>query len=153
MFSPIVWTALCLLALLAVASIRRVPEGHVYRFRRIGGHVRLVGSGTHLVLPLFERVAQKISLAGAAVTVDGLRQGERHERAVVYFQVLEPERAGAGMLDLDGRLREATHGLYTDAGLPDAADARRNRLKQALNAELRERGVLVARVDLQAQDH
>lgn len=153
MFSPIVWTALCLLALLILASIRRVPEGHVYRFRRIGGHVRLVGSGTHLVLPLFERVAQKISLAGAAVTVDGLRQGERRERAVVYFQVLEPERAGSGMADLDGQLREATQGLYTAAVLPDAADARRNQLKQALNAELRERGVLVARVDLQAQDH
>ena len=50
--SPIILAALCALALLVIASVRRVPEGHVYTFRRMGGHVRIVGSGTHLVVPL-----------------------------------------------------------------------------------------------------
>ena len=70
MLSPIILAALCALALLVVASLRRIPEGHVYTFRRIGGHVRVVGSGTHWVVPLVERVAHKISLAGAVVAVE-----------------------------------------------------------------------------------
>jgi len=105
MLSPIILAALCALALLVVASVRRVPEGHVYTFRRMGGHVRIVGSGTHLVVPLVERVAHKISLAGAAVPVEDLRLADQRYRGVVYFQVLDPERADVVIEDVENLLR------------------------------------------------
>lgn len=146
--SPIILAALCALALLVIASVRRVPEGHVYTFRRMGGHVRIVGSGTHLVVPLVERVAHKISLAGATVAVDDLVLDARRMRGVVYFQVLDPQRAEVMIEDLEHQLRAALRRLVADAALPEGADARRQWVKQSLNAQLRERGLLVARVDL-----
>jgi regulator of protease activity HflC (stomatin/prohibitin superfamily) len=152
MLSPILLTALCALAVLVVASIRRVPEGHVYAFRRMGGHVRIVSAGTHLVVPLVERVTHKISLAGAAVPVEGLTQGGRNFRSVVYFQVLDPERAEVVIEDVEDLLRAATRRLFDASDLPETLEARRQSLKQSLNAELRERGLLIARVDLNALD-
>lgn len=151
MLSPIVLTALCSLTLLVLASVRRIPQGHVYAYRRMGGHVRIVGAGTHLVMPLVERVAHKISLAGAAVAVEGLTRDDTTCRGVVYFQVLDPERAEVVMEDVEERLRAATHRLFGAHDLPPTLDARRVAIKQALNAELRECGLLIARVDLSLQ--
>jgi regulator of protease activity HflC (stomatin/prohibitin superfamily) len=151
MLSPIVLTALCSLTLLALASVRRIPQGHVYAFRRMDGHVRIVGAGTHLVMPLVERVTHKISLAGAAVAVEGLTRDDGTYRGVVYFQVLDPERAEVVIEDVEERLRSATHRLFAVDDLPPALDERRAAIKHALNAELRERGLLIARVDLSLQ--
>ena len=39
MLSPIILAALCALALLVVASVRRVPEGHVYTFILVDANV------------------------------------------------------------------------------------------------------------------
>jgi regulator of protease activity HflC (stomatin/prohibitin superfamily) len=149
--SPIILAALCALALLVISSVRRIPQGHVYTFRRMGGHVRIVGSGTHLVMPLVERVTHKISLAGATVAVEDLRHDEQRFRALVYFQVLDPQRAERVIEDVEGLLRVATRRQFDYALLPDELDARRRWLKQALNAEVRDRGLLIARVDLAAQ--
>ena len=151
MLSPTILAALCALALLVIASVRRIPEGHVYTFRRMDGHVRIVGSGTHLLVPLVERVAHKISLAGATVAVDDLQRAGQRYRAMVYFQVLDPQRADVVIGDVEGLLRVATRRLFDYAVLPDAADERRRWLKQWLNAELHEHGLLIARIDLEAQ--
>ncbi|MEO7064267.1 MAG: hypothetical protein ABI082_10920 [Dokdonella sp.] len=152
MLSPMILAALCALALLVVASLRRIPEGHVYTFRRMGGHVRVVGSGTHWVMPLVERVAHKISLAGAVVAVDGLTIEGRAHRVVVYFQVLDPERAEIVIGDVEERFRAAVRALCSASALPATADGRRQWLKRSLNEEWRERGLLIARVDLAALD-
>ncbi|MDR2012993.1 MAG: hypothetical protein LBQ20_08120 [Rhodanobacter sp.] len=153
MSSPLILAALCALMLLAIASIRRVPEGHVYTFRRMDGHVRIVGSGTHLVVPLIERVAHKISLAGATTAIDDLVHAQWRYRAVVYFQVLDPQRADVVIQDLENVLYTTTHRLF-DAAMSSAddMDACRRWLKQHLNDDLRENGLLIARVDLARVD-
>jgi regulator of protease activity HflC (stomatin/prohibitin superfamily) len=140
------------MVLLAAACVRLVPQGQVYTLRSIGGRIRTVGAGLHLVLPLLERVAHKINLAGATVAVDQLRRNDLDYRAVVYFQVLDAQRAEGVIDDIDGVLRLTTRRLFDYAVLPDEADARRRWLKQGLNSELRDRGLLVARVDLTAQN-
>lgn len=149
MLPPIILAALTALALLVALSIRRVPEGHVYTFRRLGGHVRAIGAGMHFVLPLVERVAHKISLSGDAVDIDGLEaaNGERC-RGTVYFQVIDPRRAETVFGDIGALLRETMRNLFADPAMPEAADARRAWLKQSLNTQHRERGLLIARVDL-----
>jgi hypothetical protein len=139
------------MALLAVACVRRIPQGQVYTLRSRSGRVRTVGAGVHVVLPLLERVAQKINLAGATVAVDQLRRNEEDFRALVYFQVLDAKRAEDVIQDVEGLLRVTTRRLFDYAFLPDDADARRRWLKQSLNSELRDRGLLIARVDLAAQ--
>lgn len=148
MLSSTLLAALCALALLVIASLRRIPDGHVYTFRRMGGHVRVVGAGTHWVVPLVERVAHKISLAGAVVSVDGLTIADQAHRAVIYFQVLDPERAELVIADVEERLRAAVSRLCGAPSLPATTDARRQWLKRGLNEEWRERGLLIARVDL-----
>ena len=59
-------------AVVALACVRRIPEGHAYTLRRLGGHLRTVGAGIHVVVPLLERVAHRIRLLGNVVTVDHL---------------------------------------------------------------------------------
>lgn len=151
MLSPILLAALCALALLVAASVRRIPEGHVYALRRRGGQVRLIGSGMHLVLPLLERVVHKISLGGASLAVDGLALAGQAYRAVVYYQVVDPARAEVVIEGVEELLRSTTRQQFGAAELPEVVDARLPWLKQALNAQLRQRGLLVARVDLAAQ--
>jgi hypothetical protein len=107
-------------------------------------------SGMHLMLPLIERVAHKISLTGANVPVEGLVTANRQFRGIVYFQVLDPERADRVIDDVHGLLQERTRSLFADAALPDTSDSRRQWLKQSLNSDVRERGFLVTRVDLNA---
>jgi regulator of protease activity HflC (stomatin/prohibitin superfamily) len=149
----IILAALCALMLLAIASIRRVPEGHVYTFRRMDGRLRIVGSGTHLVVPLIERVAHKISLAGATTAIDDLVHAEHRYRAVVYFQVLDPQRADVVIQDIENVLHAATRRLFVAAMSLDELndmDACRRWLKQHLNDDVRENGLLITRVDLAA---
>jgi regulator of protease activity HflC (stomatin/prohibitin superfamily) len=142
--------ALLAIATLVCASIRRIPEGQVYTLRRVGGHTRVMHSGTHFMLPLVERVAHKISLTGSNVPVDGLVAADRQYRGIVYFQVLDPARADRVIDGIDGLLQERTRSLFADAALPDSSDGRRQWLKQSLNSDVRERGLLVTRVDLAA---
>jgi regulator of protease activity HflC (stomatin/prohibitin superfamily) len=150
MLSPMILMALVAIAVLAFASIRRIPEGQVYTLRRVGGHTRVMHSGMHFMLPLIERVAHKISLTGSNVPVDGLVAAEQQYRGIVYFQVLDPARADRVIDGIDGLLQERTRSLFADAALPEAADSRRQWLKQSLNSDVRDRGLLVTRVDLAA---
>lgn len=149
MLPPLIWM-LCIAAGLALlaASIRRIPEGQVYALRRVGGHVRRVGPGTHFVLPLLERTARKINLAGASLVVDGLERDGQTLRATVFYQVLDAARAERVLDDLGRVLGDATRALVADAEFPADVAARARWLKQAHNARLRESGVFVARVDL-----
>jgi len=52
--------------------------------------------------------------------------------------------------DVDDLLQERTRSLFADAALPETSDGRRLWLKQSLNSDVRERGLLVTRVDLDA---
>ena len=55
MHAPLLWLMLlCVIAALVAISVRRIPEGHAYTLRRVGGQMRTVGAGLHLVLPLIE---------------------------------------------------------------------------------------------------
>ncbi len=149
MLPPILLLALCAALILALASVRRVPEGQVHTFRRVDGQQRLVGSGMHFVLPLVERLSRKTSLAGSSLGIDGLQHEGRQYRAQVWFQVIDPALAGGVLDEIEEVLRTSTRGCFAAVG-EAGADAR-VALKRALNEQLRGRGLLVARVDLAAQ--
>jgi regulator of protease activity HflC (stomatin/prohibitin superfamily) len=149
MFSPMPFIAiLSAFAALAFISVKRIPDGHAYTLRRIGGHMRTIGAGIHVVLPLIERVAHKINLLGNVVEIAVQPpSGAAALRGRVYFQVMDAQRADAvidGMADL---LRRRIPELIGDDFQEDAA-ACNLRLKAALNGDLRERGLLITRVQL-----
>lgn len=149
MLAPIVVMALLGAAvLLFAASIKRIPEGQAYTLRRVDGHLRTIGAGTHLILPLIERVAHKIRLFGNVVEVGEIAtpdQGPLHGK--IYYQVLDAERADAIIDEVGSRLREHLPELVASAPAQDTA-SRNLHLKTELNRSLRERGLLVTRVQL-----
>ena len=148
MSNPILWTMLIVLTVYAAACVRWIPEGQVYSLRRFGGHTRFVGAGMRFMLPLIERVSHKMSLTGSHVEVSAaLRTGEDC-LASVYFQILEPQRADTVIESVDAILRERAADLLGSDSMPDDLHERRLWLKQNLNTEMRERGLLVTRIDL-----
>ena len=66
MFALILTAALSLLALAAIA-VKHVPDGQVYSLYRHGKPVRLLQPGTHVVLPLLDRVGHRIDLGGRPI--------------------------------------------------------------------------------------
>jgi regulator of protease activity HflC (stomatin/prohibitin superfamily) len=150
MLSPIVFLALlCAFAALTFASVKRIPEGHAYTLRRIGGHMRTLGAGTHLVLPLIERVAHKITLLGNVVeiAVQTPAGAATSLRGRVYFQVLDAQRADEVIDDMADLLRRRIPELAGNDTQEDLS-ARNQRLKVELNRDLRDRGLLITRVQL-----
>lgn len=156
MFSVLTITMLlALIAVVAMLSIKRIPEGQVYTLRRLGKPAGTLTAGTHLVVPGIERVAHKISITGYTLAVDERLEAENADaralRGRVWWQVLDPERADAVIDRADEmirrRLRDAMQ-VAEDANVEPDTRARNQRIKQTLNGSLRERGVLVTRVEL-----
>lgn len=150
MFDPVALIALlCVsVALLVGASIKRIPEGHVYTLRRLGRpQPRLLMPGTHIVVPLFERVRHKISLTGRTLPLDAEPEPQLH--GTVYWQVLDPQQADAIIDGAEALIREHVRAALAAPAAPEESEiARSLRIKLSLNAELKARGMLVTRVDL-----
>lgn len=135
---------------LIASAVRHVPAGQVHSLYRRGKLLRVLQEGTHLVLPLMDRVAHKINLAGQTLRLQEPSADARGLRGTVYWQVLEPERADAIFEQVDQLIRRGAQEALRS--VPVAADADRRdlgaRVKQSLNSELRQRGMMVTRVDL-----
>ncbi len=149
MFVPV--TALCLLSLIAATlamSVKRIPEGQVYTLRRRHrAQPELLTPGTHWIVPLRDHVAHKISLTGRALHLDEALDETRRTHGVVYWQVLDPERADAVIDEADALIRrEALEGLRSETAIDPIV--RSVRLKNRLNDSLRPQGLFVTRVDM-----
>ena len=150
MSSPMLFIALLsALAALVFASVKRIPDGHAYTLRRVGGHMRTIGAGIHVVVPLIEQVAHKINLLGnvAEFAVQPPSAAAAALRGRVYFQVMDAQRADAVIDGMADMLRRRVTELIGDDADEDSS-ACNARLKAALNRDLRDRGLLVTRVQL-----
>ncbi len=138
-------TLLCGMTIVALVCLRRIPEGQAYTLRRVDGHLRTVGAGVHVVLPLVERVAHKIRLLGNMVDICvPAADGEQHAR--VFFQVLDARRADAVIDGIADLLRERIPALTAQIHTDTDTATRATKLKAELNRDLNMRGVLVTRV-------
>ena len=150
MLSPmLVMALLCATVALAAVCVKRIPEGHAYTLRRMGGHMRTLGAGTHLMLPLVERVAHKIRLLGNVVEIGEIAAPGQNAtlRGQVYFQVLDASRADTIIDEVGARVRDRLPELIANAPSQDIS-VRNLHLKTELNRSLRERGLLVTRVQI-----
>ena len=138
--------------LVAIAALKRVPDGHVYSLRRGDQPVRLLQPGLHWIVPGLDRIAHRIDLGGQMLRFDAPEVNAPALRGTVYWQVLEPERADAVMGEVEQLIRRGA----LDALQTEPATARSNRhelggrVKQRLNHSLRQRGMMVTRVELDA---
>ncbi len=149
---PVFISALVLtLAGLAASAMRRVPAGQVHSLYRRGKPLRLLQPGTHWVLPGLDRIAHRIDLAGQVLRFEQPQTGSHELRGTVYWQVLEPERADAVIDQAAQLIRRSALDALSGEPTPTTADRRDlgTRMKQAINGVLRERGVMVTRVELE----
>jgi regulator of protease activity HflC (stomatin/prohibitin superfamily) len=143
---------LSLIACLALfaGAVKRVPEGQVHSLYRRGKLLRLLHPGVHLVLPGRDRVGHRINLAGQVLRFREPLPSASHLSGTVYWQVLEPERADAVIDQVEQLIRGGT--LDALKAEPEVVPENRRdlggRLKQRLNVALRERGMMVTRVEL-----
>lgn len=138
---------LCLLgAGLAATSLRRVPEGTVCTVHRFGRYVRTLTPGLRLTLPLVDRIAHRVRLVGHQVEL----RGPAVTGGALYFQILEPERAGDALEQVDALVeREACRTLEALAVAPGVTDLGQ-RLKSELNQQFGTLGLRVTRCQLQS---
>jgi hypothetical protein len=139
-------TAICVLA-----CVRRIPEGQAYTLRRIGGHMRTVGAGIHVVVPVVERVAHRIRLLGNVVNVDHIPPvpAGLPYSGQIYYQVLDAGRADAVIDSVDALVCDCLPTLLGDAANEDSV-SRNLRIKAELNRQLQDRGILITRVQIAA---
>ena len=111
MTSLLVLAAASLALLLGLAGLRRVPAQRVATVRRFGRYRRTVGPGWHWLLPI-DRTGKQVELINHHLHV---ARGE--DQAELYYQILEPEKAGETLESVDefvaGQAREASHARTT----------------------------------------
>jgi len=153
MLTPnLIVTVLTTLCAITATSVKRIPEGHAYTLRRVGGRIRTLGAGFHLTLPLLERVLHKINLTGNVVeiSVPPASGDTLTLRGRVYFQVMDAARAEPVIDHIPELLRQRIPELAAHVCLEDDLAARTQHLKAELNQDLNPRGLLVTRVQLAA---
>ena len=135
---------------LSASAIRRVPAGQVVSVYRHGKPRRLLQPGTHILVPGLDRIAHRIDLGGQVLRFQEPMPDAHDVRGTVYWQVLEPERADAVIEEADQLIRGGALAALREEPAVVEADRRDlgARLKQAMNKALRERGVMVTRVEL-----
>ena len=135
-----------LLPVVGLASaLRRVPEGCAFTVHRFGRYVRTLPPGFGFVLPLVERVGQRVSLIGHAVPV----QSEQLS-AAVYYQILDPRRAGEALESIDETVARIARDALGQCQQAPGDERLDQRFRQRLNQLLADRGLRVVRCVLPA---
>ena len=140
--------ALTALAGLALVGVRYVPEDTAYTVRRFGRQARVLAPGLRFTLPMLERVTERVRLIGHHVDVPLAGAPDSH--AEVYYQILEPQRTGAVLERVDALVEQHASAALNALAAQVTLDigAMNTHLKQLLNRDLAEFGLLVTRCDL-----
>ena len=112
---------------------------------RFGRYVRALGPGLHFTWPVIDQIAHRIALIGHQVELasDGRRT------AVVYFQILDPERTGAVLEQIDAMVEREARRRLAQLGDTDGNDSSlAARLKLDLNIQLGALGLRNTRCQL-----
>jgi regulator of protease activity HflC (stomatin/prohibitin superfamily) len=139
---------------LLLAGLRRVPEDTVCTVHRFGRYVRTLTPGLRFTFPFVDHIAHRVRLVGHQIELAPYAiDGETAAQGAVYYQILEPERAGDALDDVDALVeREARSSLLALAAGPAARDeaaAMAARLKSDLNLRLGTLGLRITRCQLQ----
>lgn len=138
---------------LLVAGLRRIPEDMVCTVHRFGRYARTLKPGLRFTLPFIDRIAHRVRLVGHQIELPS-QSGRAGDAAcgALYYQILEPERTGMVLDDVDARVqREACAWLASlscEQGAPAEPAALASRLKSDLNQRLAELGLRVTRCQL-----
>lgn len=133
------WVLVSACTLLALAGWRRVPAGTVASVRGGGRHRRTLGAGWHWLWPLREQLGPPVELIGHHLNVR-----TDAAQADLYFQILDPNQAGAVLDEVDDLVSRQTR----DA-LRQLRNAHPENLKYELNRRVGQLGLRVVRCSSQ----
>jgi regulator of protease activity HflC (stomatin/prohibitin superfamily) len=123
----------------AVAGLRRVPPQRSLTVRRFGRYRRTLAPGWHWLVPGLDRSGAGVDLMGHHVSLQA--SGEQGA-AELYYQILEPEKAGATLDSVDdwvaSQAREAMGGALQSP----------EQFKHELNRRVGQLGLRVIRCSL-----
>jgi regulator of protease activity HflC (stomatin/prohibitin superfamily) len=144
------WTTLLLLLAgsTALGGLRRVPAGTVCTVHRFGRYVRTLRPGLHFTWPLLDSIAHRVNLIGHQIDLSP--QPDSRCGAVVYFQILEPERAGEALEQVDSMVEREARRRLSALVRCEASEVAgiAARLKQELNTQLGVLGLRITRCQL-----
>jgi regulator of protease activity HflC (stomatin/prohibitin superfamily) len=138
---------------LAIASLRRIPEDTVCTVHRFGRYVRTLPPGYRFTLPFVDHIAHRVRLVGHQIELRPQPLGRATAASgAVYYQILEPERAGDVLDDVDALVERAAcerlAAIATHSALATESGALAQHLKQDLNQHLGAIGLRVTRCQL-----
>jgi regulator of protease activity HflC (stomatin/prohibitin superfamily) len=144
--------AFCAALALVLAGLRRVPESEAWVVQRFGRYARTLRPGWRYVWPLLERVSQHVALIGHRIDLPLHARGATSatgQRATLYYQILEPERSGSQIADIDHVVEAAAREQADALALAGRdLDTMADRLKPLLNLQLGQLGLRVTRCQL-----
>ena len=127
-----------------LTGLRHVDDNSGVTVRRFGRYLRTLGPGWHWTLPWIDRLGRPVRLIGHHLDVPA---GGSH--ADLYYQILDPARAGPALDRVDQLVQEQARGALdalprTDGVTPAEA------LKAELNRRVAGHGLRVIRCSLHA---
>ena len=128
-------------ALIALASLRRVPQGEAWTVHRLGRYVRTLQPGLHAIWPLLDRIARQVQLTGHHIELPTRAFGADSASADLYYQILDPMPSGNVLESVDEMvLRQADEALSSVAAQhPNLQAGWTTTTADALKAELNRR--------------
>ena len=130
---------LALAAALLAAGLRRVPADAVLTVHRFGRYRRTLAPGWRWHWPLLDRLGPAVALTGHHLHVASAPlRGE----AELYYQILEPERTGQTLDQVDDWVAAQTRDALAQAG------ASAEQLKAELNRRVGRLGLRIVRCAL-----
>lgn len=120
------------------AGLRRVPTQRGLTVRRLGRYRRTLGPGWHWTVPGLERAGLAVNLIGHHLHVRGTGSNEEAE---LYYQIMEPEKAGETLDQVDAWVTAQTREALVTGNTPD-------QLKSELNRRVGRLGLRVIRCSL-----
>ena len=140
------------MAIVLLAGMRRVPEDTACTVHRFGRYARTLTPGLRWTIPFVEHIAHRVRLVGHEVSLSQQPATDATAQGAVYYQILEPQRAGDALDEVDALVqREAREGLATLLLGVAANDSvmLASQLKTELNQRLAALGLRVTRCKLE----
>ena len=125
-----------------LTGFRRVPDNCVVTVHRFGRFVRAMGAGWRWTVPGLDQLGQPVCLIGHHLDIPD----DSGAHAELYYQILDPARAGKDLDRVDALVTDQTHAALATLGARPVADA----LKAELNQRVSRMGLRVIRCSLHA---
>ena len=128
-----------------ITGLTRVDDDCGVTVHRFGRYHRALGPGWHWTVPGIERLGRPVRLTGHHLDVPA---GGAH--ADLYYQILDPARAGPTLERLDQLVGQQVRDTLASITHPTDAPTVAERLKTELNRRVSAHGLRVIRCSLHA---